>query len=191
MKLLEEKIRKEGHYKEGDILKVDSFLNHQMDIQFISEIGKEFYERFKDANPDKILTVEASGIGIAAITSTYFHNIPVVFAKKKRSGNLSDDVYQAKSFSFTKKVETTVMVDRNYINPGEKILIIDDFLAMGNACIALMDIVKQANAEVVGVGIVIEKSFQDGRERVLSRGVHLESLARIKSIGDGKIEFMD
>lgn len=189
MKSLQEKILRDGRVAEGDILKVDNFLNHQLDVAFLNEIGKEFKERFKDKKVDKILTIEASGIAIASIASQHFGNVPVVFAKKVESKNLDKDVYETKVYSFTKGKEYSVKVSKKYLNKDENILVLDDFLANGRAAIGLKDLVDQADANLVGIGIVIEKGFQEGRDLLLENGVHLESLAILDSIENGKIKF--
>jgi xanthine phosphoribosyltransferase len=189
MRLLEEKILTEGSVVGDDILKVDSFLNHQIDVAFLNEIGKEFKNRFKNEKVDKILTIESSGIAIASIAALYFENVPVVFAKKVESKNLDKEVYETKVYSFTKAKEYSVKVSKRYLNEGENILIIDDFLANGRAALGLYDLVKKANANVVGVGIVIEKGFQCGREEVEKLGVKVESLAIIDSIKNGDVSF--
>ncbi len=190
MKALEEKIIRDGHVAKGDILKVDSFLNHQIDVKFMNEIGKEFKRLYADKQIDKILTIEASGIGIACITAQYF-DVPVVFAKKTKTKNIYGDVYTSKVESFTHGTTYDIILSKEFLKKGEKVLIIDDFLAKGNALIGLIDLVKNANAEIVGAGIVIEKAFQDGGKRVREDyGVNVESLARIKSMSYEKgIEF--
>lgn len=189
MKLLQDKILNEGRVLGDDILKVDNFLNHQLDVAFLNEIGKEFKNRFANEKIDKILTIEASGIAIACITSQHFGNIPVVFAKKVESKNLDKDVYETKVYSFTKAKEYSVKVSKRYLNEGENILVLDDFLANGRAAVGLKDLVDQANANLVGVGIVIEKGFQKGRELLENKGVKLESLAILDSIENGVIKF--
>lgn len=189
MRALEEKILKDGRVSDGDILKVDNFLNHQLDVAFLNEIGKEFKARFKDEKIDKILTIEASGIAIASIASQHFGNVPVVFAKKVESKNLDKDVYETKVYSFTKAKEYSVKVSKRYLNKGENILVLDDFLANGRAAIGLKDLVDQSGANLVGIGIVIEKGFQEGRELLTNHGVRLESLAILDSIENGKITF--
>ena len=161
MEYLREKILKEGKIKEGGILKVDSFLNHQIDVECLNEIGKEFKRRFSDSVINKILTIEASGIAVAVITAQYF-NVPVVFAKKVESRNLDNETYEAQVYSYTKDRTYTVKVSQNYLNKDDKVLIIDDFLAHGSAAMGLLEIVKKSGAELSGVGIVIEKSFQNG-----------------------------
>lgn len=191
MEVLKEKILTEGTIIGSKILKVDSFLNHQIDINLFNEIGKEFKERFSSHEITKILTVEASGIGIACIVAQHFGNIPVVFAKKHEAANLDSDTYETDVFSFTKNKTYKIRASKKYINPEDKILIIDDFLANGNASLGLVEIVRQAKAKVVGVGIVIEKAFQNGRILIENEGIKVESLAIIKSIQDSKIVFKD
>lgn len=187
MKLLKEKIQKEGKVRDGNILKVDCFLNHQMDIKFLNEVGKEFKERFKNEKVDKILTIEASGIAIAGIASQYFDYVPVVFGKKTESLNLDNNVYEAPVHSYTKNKSYKVRVGKEFLKKGEKVLIIDDFLANGCAAKGLMEITKQAGAEVVGIGIVIEKGFQEGRKVLENLGVKVESLAIIQEFKDNKV----
>ncbi len=191
MKALEQKIINEGRIYDGDVLKVDGFLNHRMDIAFISEIGKEFYRLYKDEGVTKILTIEASGIGIACITAAYFEPIvPVVFAKKTVSLNIGDNLYSTKVFSYTKGKTYDAVVSKSYLSAGDRVLIIDDFLANGSALQALIDLCRQAGAEVVGAGIVIEKSYQDGGDMIRNMGIRVESLARIKSMStENGIEF--
>jgi xanthine phosphoribosyltransferase len=189
MQLLKDRILNDGKVIDNRILKVDNFLNHQLDINLFNEMGKEFKKRFSSKNITKILTIEASGIAIACITAQYF-NVPVVFAKKHEAGNLSRDVYASDVYSFTKDKNYKIRVDKRFINPSDKILIIDDFLAQGNAVCGLIDIVQAAGAEVIGVGIVIEKGFQKGREVILKKyPVQIESLAIIDGFKDGNIEF--
>ena len=188
MKALEEKILREGQVRPGHILKVDSFLNHQMDIPFINEIGKEFYRLFGDRPINKILTVEASGIGIACITAQYF-NVPVVFAKKAQSLNLDGSLYTTKVQSYTHNRVYDIILSKKFLTADDHVLIIDDFLANGCAVTGLMDIIEDAGATLEGVGIVIEKGFQSGGKEIRDRGVHLESLAIIKSMTDTEIEF--
>ena len=173
----EEKILECGKILPGGIVKVDSFLNHQLDITFIDKMGEEFYRIFGHLGITKILTVEASGIGIACLISRHFGNVPVVFAKKNQSSNQSTDLLTSKVHSFTKGIDFLIRVDRKYISPDDKILIIDDFLANGNAMMGLIDIVDQAGAETAGVGICIEKAFQPGGDLLRKRGVNLYSLA--------------
>lgn len=188
MELLKQRILNEGRVINDNILKVDSFLNHQMDINFFNKIGREFKNIFKDDRIDKILTIESSGIGIACITAQYF-NVPVVFAKKSLSSNLGSEVYQSHVFSFTKNMTYKILVSKSYIHPGENILIIDDFLANGQAVLGLSDVIKQAKANIVGAGIVIEKGFQDGRRILTQKGIRVESLAIIESMKGGKVVF--
>lgn len=189
METLKNKILTEGSVIGSGILKVDSFLNHQIDIKLINEIGQEFKERFANQEITKILTVEASGIGIACIVAQYFGNIPVVFAKKHEATNLDRDTYEADVFSFTKNKNYKIRTSKKYIKPEDKVLIIDDFLANGNAALGLIKIVRQAEAQVVGVGIVIEKAFQNGRNCIEKEGVKVESLAIVKSLQDNKVVF--
>lgn len=188
MKLLEEKIAREGKVLDGNILKVDCFLNHQIDVTFMCDVGKEFNRLFKNENITKILTIEASGIGIACLTAQYF-DVPVVFAKKSRSSNISNNVYSAKVDSFTHGNTNDIIVSKQFINSSDRVLIIDDFLAMGNALNGLIDIVESAGATVVGCGIVIEKAYQNGGKLIRDRGYRVESLARIASMSPEKIEF--
>ena len=176
MKLLKERIQKDGTVKEGNVLKVDQFLNHQMDIELLNEIGKEFKRRFADKKIEKILTIESSGIGIACIAAQYFH-VPVVFAKKSQSVNLDGESFITKIESFTHKRTYDVIVSKKYLKKGEHILIIDDFMANGCAVNGLLDILETAGAVVEGGGIVIEKGFQDGGKMIRERGIQVESLA--------------
>lgn len=189
MEALKNKILFEGTVIGSEILKVDSFLNHQIDIKLFNEIGQEFKKRFANQEITKILTVEASGIGIACIVAQYFGNVPVVFAKKHEATNLDRDTYEADVFSFTKNKNYKIRTSKKYINQEDKVLIIDDFLANGNAALGLIKIVRLAEAEVVGVGIVIEKAFQDGRKCIEKEGVKVESLAIIESLQDNKVVF--
>jgi len=191
MELLEQRIIKDGVVKKGNVLKVDSFLNHQIDIELYSEIGAEFARLYKDCDVTKILTIEASGIGIACVTAQSFNNVPVVFAKKNKTNNLSDDVYSSKVVSFTHGREYEIVVSKSYIKPEDRILIIDDFLANGKALEGLIKIINQAGATVVGAGIVIEKGFQPGGENLRKQGVRVESLAIVESMNDetGEIVF--
>ncbi|MGN0279539.1 MAG: xanthine phosphoribosyltransferase [Lachnospiraceae bacterium] len=190
MKLLEERIRKDGTVKEGNVLKVDSFLNHQMDIDLFNEMGKEWARLFADCPITKILTVEASGIGIACVAAQHFH-VPVVFAKKTQSLNIDGEVYSTKIQSFTHKKVYDVIVSRKFIKPEDHILIIDDFLANGCALEGLLEIVKEAGATVEGIGIAVEKGFQKGGDLIRSKGVRLESLAIVESMDakTGEITF--
>lgn len=176
MNFLEERIVKDGIVKEGNILKVDGFLNHQMDIELLNEIGKEFKRRFADKNITKILTIEASGIGIACIAAQYF-NVPVIFAKKSKSINIEGDMYVAEVISFTHKNTNQVIVSKKFLGEDDHVLIIDDFLANGCALQGLIQIVQEAGGSVEGIGIVIEKGFQTGGQMIRNLGYHLESLA--------------
>lgn len=192
MKLLEDRIRKDGVVKEGDVLKVDSFLNHQIDIALYEEIGKEFRRLFPENDITKILTIEASGIGIACITARYF-NVPVVFAKKTATVNIDGEVCSARIESFTHKKTYDVIVSKRFIQEDDNILIIDDFLANGCAVSGLIEIVQNAGAKVAGVGIVIEKGQQNGGKLLRERGIRVESLAVIESMdaGTGEIIFRE
>lgn len=182
MNFLEERIVKDGIIKEGNVLKVDSFLNHQMDIKLFSQMGAEFRRRFAGKKIDKIVTIEASGIGIATVVAADFDSCPVVFAKKSKSINIEGDVYTAEVESFTHKNKNTIIVSKKYINEGEHILIIDDFLANGCALQGLIQIVNQAGATVEGIGIAIEKGFQPGGKMIRNMGYQLESLAIVDSM---------
>lgn len=192
MNFLEERIVKDGIVKEGNVLKVDSFLNHQMDIRLFEQIGAEFKRRFEGKDITKILTIEASGIGIACIVARYF-DVPVVFAKKSQSINIEGDVYVAEVESFTHKRTNQVIVSKKYLSPEDKILIIDDFLANGCALQGLISIINAAGAAVEGIGIVIEKGFQMGGHTIRNLGYHLESLAIVDSMDAevGTINFRD
>lgn len=181
MKLLEERIRKDGIVKEGNVLKVDSFLNHQMDTDLFNEMGKEFKRLFADKPINKILTIEASGIGIACIVAQHFH-VPVVFAKKSQSINIDGDVYSTKIESFTHKKVYDVIVSKKYIGKDDHILLIDDFLANGCALEGLINLVQSAGATVEGIGIAVEKGFQEGGKRIREKGVQLESLAIVDAM---------
>lgn len=188
MELLKQRIINDGTVRGEDVIKVDSFLNHQIDIELLNEIGKEFKERFQTEKIDKILTIEASGIAIAVIAAQHF-NVPVVFAKKTESKNLDNDTYESSVHSYTKDKTYTIRVSKRYLNEGENILIIDDFLAKGKAAEGLIDIINKAKCNVVGVGIVIEKGFQNGGDNIRNQGIKLESLAIVESIENGKIVF--
>ncbi len=192
MNFLEERIQKDGIVKEGNVLKVDSFLNHQMDIQLFEQMGEEFKRRFADTQIDKILTIEASGIGIACIVARHF-NVPVVFAKKSKSINIEGDMYIAEVESFTHKCKNQVIVSKKFLQPGENILIIDDFLANGCALQGLISIVVEAGANVAGIGIAVEKGFQVGGRMIRNLGYHLESLAIVEDMDHetGKITFRE
>ena len=190
MKLLEERIRKDGIVKPGNVLKVDSFLNHQMDIELFDEMGAEFKRRFANENINKILTIEASGIGIACIVAMHFH-VPVVFAKKSQSINLDGEMYVAEVESFTHKCKNQVIVSKKFLSPDDHVLIIDDFLANGCALEGLIKICEAAGAEVAGIGIAVEKGFQGGGDKLRQRGFRVESLARIADMDceNGEITF--
>ena len=191
MNFLEERIVKDGVVKEGNVLKVDSFLNHQMDIELLEEMGGEFKRRFAGKHINKILTIEASGIGIACITAQHFH-VPVVFAKKSQSINLDGEMYVAEVESFTHKCKNHVIVAQKFLGPEDHVLIIDDFLANGKAALALTGLCEQAGATVQGIGIVIEKGFQNGGKLLREENhIRVESLAIIDNIDDGKITFRD
>ena len=178
MKELEEKIIAEGKVYPGRILKVGAFLNHQLDVDFINRLGKEFYELYKSEKITKILTIEASGIGIACLTAQYF-NVPVLFAKKTKSKNLGNDCYICQVHSYTKGTDTDIMIEKQFLSANDRILIIDDFLANGCALDGLTGLCRMAGAEVVGAGIVIEKAFQEGGKRLRDSGLRIESLCRI------------
>lgn len=188
MQLLKERILKDGVVKPGNVLKVDSFLNHQMDIELINEIGKEFRRRFPSEKITKILTIEASGIGIACIAAQYF-NVPVIFAKKTQSINIDGEVYHSKVESFTHKRTYDVILSKKFLDENDHVLIIDDFLANGCALLGLIDLVKEAGASIEGAGIVIEKGFQNGGEKVRSTGVRVESLAIVDHMTDDSLTF--
>ena len=190
MQLLKDRIRKDGKIKSGDVLKVDSFLNHQMDIKLFEEIGKEFKRRFSDVSINKILTIEASGIGIACIVAQYF-DVPVVFAKKSKTKNIAGDVYTTKVESFTHGKVYDIMVAKEFLGAGDKVLLIDDFLANGKALEGLAAVVKDSGAELVGAGIVSEKGFQPGGDRLRADGIRVESLAIVESMDEktGSIRF--
>ena len=192
MNFLEERITKDGIVKEGNVLKVDSFLNHQMDIRLFDKIGEEFKKRFEGTEINKILTIEASGIGIACVAARHF-DVPVVFAKKSKSINIEGDVYVAEVESFTHKCKNQVIVSKKFINPEDKILIIDDFLANGCALQGLISIVKSAGASVEGIGIAVEKGLQTGGQVIRNLGYHLESLAIVDSMdaATGEIKFRE
>ena len=191
MELLKERIRRDGVVRGTDVLKVDSFLNHQMDVALFEEIGREFQRRFADCGVNKILTIEASGIGIACVTAQFFH-CPVIFAKKSQTKNIAGEVYTTKVESFTHGRIYDVIVAKQFLGPEDRVLIIDDFLANGAALEGLIDLVEQAGAVLVGAGIVIEKAFQPGGARIRARGVRVESLAKIKSMSEERgVEFAD
>ena len=190
MKLLEDRILSDGKIGEGDVLKVDSFINHMVDVEFVDKLGQEFYRLFKDCDVNKILTLEASGIGIACITAQYFH-VPVVFAKKTKTNNIYADVYTSRVESYTHQKTYDIVVSKEFLGKDDRVLIIDDFLAKGSALYALIELIKQADAVTVGAGIVIEKAYQPGGDLIRNKmGVRVESLARIRSMSAEKgIEF--
>ena len=189
MKLLEQKILNEGKVLPGDVLKVDCFLNHQMDVAFLTELGKEIYNHFKNCNVNKILTVESSGIGLACLTAQFF-NCKVLVAKKNKSSNISNNVYVAKVYSYTHQKENNIVVSKEYLSSDDNVLIIDDFLANGNACLGLIDIVNQAGGQVKGISCAVEKTYQGGYDKLASLGIDVYSLARIEKMQDGKITFV-
>ena len=190
MQLLKDRIRKDGKIKEGNVLKVDSFLNHQMDVKLFQEIGKEFKRRFEGEEITKILTIEASGIGIACVAAEVF-DVPVVFAKKTQTKNIAGDVYTTKVESFTHGRVYDIIVSKEILGKGDKVLLIDDFLANGKALEGLAELVKKSGAELVGAGVVIEKGFQVGGDIIRSKGIHLESLAIVESMDEktGEVVF--
>lgn len=183
MQLLKDRIRRDGKIKAGNVLKVDSFLNHQMDIDLFQEIGKEFKRRFADMEINKILTIEASGIGIACVVAQSF-GVPVVFAKKTKTKNIAGDVYTSQVESFTHGRVYDIIVSKEFLGKGDKVLLIDDFLANGKALEGLAQLVEDSGAELMGAGIVIEKGFQVGGEIIRSRGIRLESLAIVESMDE-------
>lgn len=190
MKLLEERIKKDGVVKAGNILKVDSFLNHQMDVELYQEIGKEFYRLFGDCGVTKILTIEASGIGIACVTAQYFH-VPALFAKKTKTKNIDGEIYTSQVESFTHGTTYQIMVSKRFLRPEDTVLILDDFLAKGNALMGLIDVVGKAGAKLAGCGIVIEKGFQEGGRLLREKGIRLESLAIIDSMNEKELIFRE
>jgi len=191
MKLLEERIKKEGKVFEGDVLKVDRFLNHQIDVNLLSELGAEWKRLYEGTEINKILTIEASGIGIACVAALQF-NVPVVFAKKTKTVNIAADVYTSKVESYTHKTTYDIIVSKEFLGSGDKVLIIDDFLANGKALEGLIALCEDAGATVAGIGIAVEKAHQPGGERIRSLGYRVESLARVKSMSvEGGVEFCD
>jgi xanthine phosphoribosyltransferase len=189
VRLLEEKIIKDGRVLNDNVLKVDSFLNHQIDPSLMNEIGKEFAKLFAGEGITKIVTIESSGIAPAVMAGLYM-NVPVIFARKRKSVTLTDDLLTASVHSFTKNETNELAIARKYLNENDIVLIIDDFLANGQAALALVEMVKQANASVAGIGIVIEKSFQPGAQVLKERGLRVESLARISSLANGEVTFI-
>lgn len=190
MDKLKKMIIERGEIKEGNVLKVDSFLNHQLDVEFLYEMGKEFYDLFKDKQINKILTIEVSGIAIASMAALHF-KVPVVFAKKSESLNLDKDILKAKVISYTKKKEYNIMISKKYLNENDRLLIIDDFLAEGNAMKSLIDLALEGNAKVEGIGIAIEKGFQKCGGKLRDLGYNLKSLAIIDQMQDGQIVFRE
>jgi xanthine phosphoribosyltransferase len=190
VELLQQRIREQGVVLSDKVLKVDAFLNHQIDPTLMREIGQAFAERFRDAGVTKIVTIEASGIAPAVMTGLEL-GVPVIFARKHQSLTLTDNLLTASVYSFTKQVESTIAVSTNHLSPEDRVLIIDDFLANGKAAKGLISIINQAGACVVGLGIVIEKSFQNGRSELEEAGYRVESLARVKALSDGQVSFID
>lgn len=190
LKKLEQRILKDGRTAPGDILSVDNFVNHLIDVEFINECGKEFFRLYKDCGITKILTIEASGIGIACLAALEF-GVPVLYAKKTKSANVTGNVYSSKIHSYTHGTDHEVFVSRNYLTENDKILIIDDFLANGCALEGLIDIVSQSGATLVGAGILIEKEYQGGGNRIRERGVRVESLAKIACLDEDGVTFCE
>lgn len=192
MELLKQKILNEGEVYEGNILKVDCFLNHQIDCVFLAEVGKEFHRLFKDEGVNKILTIEASGIAIGAMVAQEF-GCPLVFAKKNKTKNIAGDVYTTEVASFTHGTTYNVMLSKKFLGKGDKVLIVDDFLAIGNALKGLIDIVEQSGAELAGCGTVIEKGYQHGGDELRAKGIKVESLAIVESMNHetGEVVFRD
>lgn len=191
MKLLEEYIKREGTVKPGNILKVDSFINQQLDVRLFVQLAREFARIFKGVNPTKILTIEASGIGIACVTALEF-DVPVIYAKKNRSANRSEDVFSAEVTSYTHGRKYEITISKEFISPDDRILLIDDFLATGSALRGLIELVNNSGAELLGAGIVIEKAFQTGGSELRGRGIRVESLARISAMSvENGVEFCD
>lgn len=189
MDLLKQRIQTDGLILNNSLLKVDSFLNQQIDPELMMKIGEEFVNRFKGEHITKILTIESSGIAVSVMTGLILH-VPVIFARKRKPKVTSDDVYTAQVYSYTKGESNNIIVSRQFLQEGDSVLIIDDFLANGEAAAGLAHIVEQANAKVVGIGIVIEKSFQPGAQKLTDAGYRVESLARIKSFSNGQVNFL-
>lgn len=190
MQILKERILKDGKVKPGNVLKVDSFLNHQMDINILEEIGKEFKKRFADSKINKIITIEASGIAIACMVAKAF-GVPLVFAKKNQTKNIAGEVYSSRVQSYTHGRIYDVIVSKEFLGENDRVLIIDDFLANGCALDGLIDIVNQSGATLEGIGIVIEKHFQGGGERIRNQGIRVESLAMLASMTDDTLTFVE
>lgn len=188
MKLLEDRIITDGKILGQDILKVDQFLTHQVDYQLMKAIGERFYDVYKSSGITKVVTIEASGIAPALYTAAHL-NVPMIFAKKAKNITMNDELLTTEVFSFTKQITSTVSISKQFLTKNDRVLIIDDFLANGQAALGLLDLIEQAQATPVGVGIVIEKSFQTGRTRLLEKGLKMTSLARISAFEDGKIKF--
>ncbi len=191
MKLLEEKILTDGVVKPGNILKVDNFLNHQIDVAFLNEIGSEFARLFGNKKINKIMTIEASGIGIATIVAQHFDNVPVLFAKKAKSANIGDDLYTSVVKSYTYGKDYTITVSKKFLSADDRVLILDDFMAMGSAMNGLIDIINQSGASIEGIGICIEKGFQPGGQSLRDRGYNVQSLAIIENMDNGVITFRE
>ena len=189
MQLLKDRILKDGIVKPGNILKVDSFLNHQMDIELFDQMGEEWARRFKDKKINKILTIEASGIGIACIVAKHFH-VPVVFAKKSKSINLEGEMYIAEVESFTHKCKNQVIVSKKFLSPEDHVLIIDDFLANGEAATGAIRLLRLAHATIAGLGVLVEKSFQPGRKKLIDQGTEVYALARVGAMDTDHVEFL-
>ena len=189
MKKLQKKICDEGIVLSDSVLKVDSFINHQMDPKLMFEIGQEFVQRFEGKSITKVLTIESSGIAPAIMAALQLE-VPLIFARKKKSLTLKDNVYTSKVYSFTKQEENEITVSKEFLEPNDKVLVIDDFLANGQAALGLIEIIKQANAEVSGIGIVIEKSFQNGGDKLRNLGYQVESLAQVSSLKNGEVQFL-
>ncbi len=189
MELLKQKIRDVGKVIGDDILKVDSFLNHQIDVEFIDKVGEEFYERFRNEGITKVLTVETSGISVAFATARFF-KVPVVFAKKTESRNIDDDVFESEVFSFTKNKNYKVRISKMHLSSDDVVLIVDDFLASGSATNSMIEIATQAGAKIAGFGIVIEKVFQEGGNKLRESGYKIESLAMIEKFENGEVVFL-
>lgn len=191
MNFLEERIVRDGQVRPGEILKVDSFLNHQLDVALLDEIGKTFYEKYKDRGITRILTIEASGIAIAMMTGRYFQ-VPVVFAKKAKSKNLDGELYTSKVHSYTYRKDYDITLSKKFLTSEDTVLLVDDFLAVGKAMNGLLDICRQAGARVGGIGIAIEKGFQHGGEKLRGEGLDVTSIAIVDSMGDdGSITFRE
>lgn len=188
MRLLEDRIKLDGKVLRGNVLKVDSFLNNQIDVELLVELGKEIYSRFKDCGVNKIVTIEASGIALASITAQFFH-CKMIFAKKSKTSNMSNDVYVSSAYSFTHNVTNNVVVSKEYLGEKDNVLLIDDFLANGEALNALIDIVNQAGATLKGIAVAVEKGFQGGGDKLRAKGIDLLSLAIVDKMDENGIVF--